>query len=124
MRSLATALILGLLAASLGPVGRAAADAAALPAGSAAAPALPEASSCGACTLRHQTRIRAKAREAAGDAPDGCRIKGEITAAGERLYHAPGAPSYAGTEISPAAGERWFCSVGQAEAAGWRAADD
>ena len=124
MRILATAFILGLLAASLTSVARAAGDAAAPPAGSAATPALPEATGCGACTLRHQNRIRAKALEAAGDAPSGCRIKGEITAAGERLYHTPGAPSYARTEISRAAGERWFCSVGQAEAAGWRAAED
>lgn len=50
-----------------------------------------------------------------------CLIKGNINARGERIYHVPGARSYADTRIDEARGERWFCSTGEAEAAGWRA---
>jgi len=36
----------------------------------------------------------------------------------------PGQHFYAETVISPAYGERWFCSEAQAQAAGWRKARD
>ncbi len=55
-------------------------------------------------------------------APDpGCAIKGNISANG-RIYHLPDSPFYARTGIETAKGERWFCSVDAALAAGWRAA--
>jgi endonuclease YncB( thermonuclease family) len=57
----------------------------------------------------------------AASADAGCRIKGNINGRGERIYHVPGAPSYAGTRIDPGRGERWFCSADEAERAGWRA---
>jgi len=50
-----------------------------------------------------------------------CRIKGNINAEGERIYHAPGMRSYGPTRIDEARGERWFCSEQEARAAGWRA---
>lgn len=49
-----------------------------------------------------------------------CRIKGNISASGERIYHLPGFRSYADVRISSAKGERWFCSIEQARRAGWR----
>lgn len=49
-----------------------------------------------------------------------CRIKGNITMSGERIYHVPGQPYYDATRIDTAKGERWFCSEAQARAAGWR----
>ncbi|WP_420414618.1 thermonuclease family protein [Roseibium sp.] len=52
-------------------------------------------------------------------APEGCPIKGNISANG-RIYHTPWSPHYARTRINEAAGERWFCSEDEAEAAGWR----
>lgn len=62
------------------------------------------------------------ARAAGPDAPDPeCDIKGNISGNG-RIYHMPGSQNYARTSINTDAGERWFCTVGQAEAAGWRAA--
>jgi len=67
---------------------------------------------------------RAADRATHGDdpvVPDGCTIKGNISASG-RLYHRPGQRDYAHTHIDPARGERWFCTVAEAEAAGWRAA--
>ncbi|MDH5255851.1 MAG: thermonuclease family protein [Gammaproteobacteria bacterium] len=50
-----------------------------------------------------------------------CRIKGNINALGERIYHVPGGSSYTDTRIDPDRGERWFCSTNEAERAGWRA---
>ncbi len=50
----------------------------------------------------------------------GCQIKGNITADGERIYHLPGGEFYRSTVISKAQGERWFCTVDEARAAGWR----
>jgi endonuclease YncB( thermonuclease family) len=50
-----------------------------------------------------------------------CRIKGNISGEGERIYHTPDSPSYDATVIDEIRGERWFCSEAQARAAGWRA---
>ncbi|HWK39842.1 MAG TPA: thermonuclease family protein [Hyphomicrobium sp.] len=52
-------------------------------------------------------------------APSGCAIKGNITAHG-RIYYMPWSPWYGNVKIEPEKGERWFCSEGQAIAAGWR----
>ena len=52
--------------------------------------------------------------------PGGCVIKGNISSKGERIYHVPGGEFYDRTKISPAKGERWFCTEGEARAAGWR----
>ncbi len=51
----------------------------------------------------------------------GCAIKGNIGTHG-RIYHMPGQADYAATRISPAQGERWFCSQAEARAAGFRKA--
>ncbi len=51
----------------------------------------------------------------------GCDIKGNISAAGQ-LYHLPSSRAYAKTRISLSRGERWFCSIEEAQEAGWRAA--
>lgn len=49
-----------------------------------------------------------------------CRIKGNISRSGERIYHVPGGRWYERTRINPSKGERWFCSEEEARAAGWR----
>lgn len=55
--------------------------------------------------------------------PVGCTIKGNIAQdSGERIYHLPGDEFYDRTRISPARGERWFCTEAEARAAGWRRA--
>lgn len=52
----------------------------------------------------------------------GCRIKGNRSKAkGERIYHLPGDAFYDRTRIN-GPGERWFCTVEEAEAAGFRRA--
>lgn len=54
--------------------------------------------------------------------PEGCNIKGNINAEGEKIYHVPGGGSYGPTVISPDKGERWFCTDAEAVANGWRKA--
>lgn len=57
-----------------------------------------------------------------GTAPNAdCTIKGNISSNG-RIYHLPGGRGYDRTGINTANGERWFCSIAEAEAAGWRPA--
>lgn len=52
--------------------------------------------------------------------PD-CPIKGNISRNnGDHIYHAPWSPYYERTRIDTSQGERWFCSEGEALAAGWR----
>ncbi|TPE51511.1 thermonuclease family protein [Amaricoccus solimangrovi] len=65
-------------------------------------------------------RTRAAEARAESEAGD-CRVKGNISADGERIYHLPGSAAYARTRISTAKGERWFCDETAAVAAGWRA---
>ena len=64
----------------------------------------------------------AGAREDAARPQAECRIKGNISRTGERIYHVPGGRFYARTRIDAAKGERWFCSEQEALSAGWRAA--
>jgi hypothetical protein len=52
----------------------------------------------------------------------GCTVKGNISPAGERIYHVPGQDFYAHTAINWLWGERWFCSEEAARQAGWRRA--
>ena len=51
-----------------------------------------------------------------------CRIKGNVSSKGERIYHLPGQKFYGETRISPSKGERMFCSEAEARSAGWRKA--
>lgn len=55
-------------------------------------------------------------------APQGCAIKGNVSAKGQRIYHLPGQRDYAATRISPGKGEAWFCTEAEARAAGFRRA--
>jgi len=51
-----------------------------------------------------------------------CKIKGNISTRGERIYHLPGQENYAKTRISESKGERWFCNEEEARRSGWRRA--
>lgn len=64
---------------------------------------------------------RLQTERVADGQPKGCAIKGNISSNG-RIYHMPGQQAYSKTKIDVSDGERWFCSPGEAEAAGWRAA--
>jgi hypothetical protein len=60
-----------------------------------------------------------KWEDAKREAPDGCPIKGRVSASG-RVYLLPWSPAYDRARISVARGERWFCSEKDARAAGWQ----
>lgn len=62
-------------------------------------------------------------RIAADDAASrSCPIKGNVNAKGQRIAHAPGQRDYATVRIDTDHGERWFCTMAEARAAGWRPA--
>ncbi|KNG92538.1 thermonuclease family protein [Pseudaestuariivita atlantica] len=51
-----------------------------------------------------------------------CRIKGNVSSKGSRIYHVPGQVDYERTGIREERGERWFCTEAEARASGWRRA--
>ena len=67
-------------------------------------------------------QVRAEAVAEVRVASGSCDIKGNINAAGERIYHLPGQAHYDRVVIRPELGQRWFCSSEEAVAAGWRRA--
>jgi len=48
-------------------------------------------------------------------------IKGNIGSKGDKIYHTSQSPYYDRVTIEVEQGEKWFCTVAEAEAAGWRA---
>lgn len=50
-----------------------------------------------------------------------CVIKGNVNSKGDKIYHTPSSRSYTLTKINPDEGDRWFCTEGEAQAAGFRA---
>jgi endonuclease YncB( thermonuclease family) len=57
-------------------------------------------------------------RDAKRDAPDGCPIKGFVRAS-TKLYTLPWSADYDRAKVHTEKGERWFCSEGEAKAAGF-----
>jgi hypothetical protein len=55
-------------------------------------------------------------------ATGGCRIKGNISQAGDHVYLMPGERRYGQATIDKAKGELWFCTEAEAQAAGWHRA--
>lgn len=54
-------------------------------------------------------------------APPTCDIvKGNIDAKGVKIAHVPGDPNYNQVKIDEAKGEKFFCTIEDAVAAGWR----
>lgn len=72
--------------------------------------------------FRREGATAPQASTAAQQGTNGCMIKGNISAKGERIYHMPGQRDYARTRINTAQGEKWFCSAAEARQAGWRPA--
>lgn len=61
--------------------------------------------------------------EQAGWRPAGCTIKGDVDAASSKKYYYTSQHSqYKNVKVDVGTGERWFCSSGEAKAAGWTAA--
>ena len=74
-------------------------------------------------TVERPSDYRARRWEAAKrTAPEGCPIKGNVTADG-RVYVLPWSPDYARIKVRERRGERWFCSEQEALTAGWRPVD-
>jgi endonuclease YncB( thermonuclease family) len=53
---------------------------------------------------------------------DRCKIKGNISRQGKRIFHVPSDRFYGRTKVDIDKGERWFCSEDEARSAGWRPA--
>jgi len=52
--------------------------------------------------------------------PADCTIKGNVNAAGRKIYHEDGvSDGYNSVNMNPGEGDRWFCNVDEAEAAGF-----
>jgi endonuclease YncB( thermonuclease family) len=51
-----------------------------------------------------------------------CNIKGNVNSSGDRIYHLPSGSLYQRTHVNTDEGDRWFCTVKEAEGAGFRAA--
>ena len=49
-----------------------------------------------------------------------CKIKGNVSQDGNRIYHVPGGAYYDRTGIDLGNGEHWFCTEAEAQKAGWR----
>ena len=50
-----------------------------------------------------------------------CPIKGDVSPSGARIYYQPHNRAYQRIQIDTRNNERWFCSIEQAERAGWHA---
>jgi endonuclease YncB( thermonuclease family) len=58
----------------------------------------------------------------ASDMARKCPIKGNVNGQGKRIFHLPWQHDYSRVKIDERKGERWFCTEGEAERAGWRRA--
>ena len=75
-------------------------------------------------TVQSPDAFRASTRpvQAPQTSPNGCLLKGNVSAKGNKIFHSPGQADYDRTRINTGRGERWFCTATEARAAGWRAA--
>ncbi|QNH12681.1 thermonuclease family protein [Xanthomonas sp. SI] len=69
---------------------------------------------------RDQTASQTPA--AARPVSSGCRMKGNISRQGKKIYHVPGQRDYERTSIDLSYGERMFCRPEEAARAGWQPA--
>lgn len=51
--------------------------------------------------------------------PEGCVVKGDSEAGGARYFYLPNDAGYSSVRINVSAGDRWFCTAGDAQATGW-----
>lgn len=51
--------------------------------------------------------------------PQGCLIKGTLPRADYKVFLLPGQSGYDAAQIDTQKGERWFCTIAEARAAGW-----
>ncbi|PPT20834.1 thermonuclease family protein [Xanthomonas arboricola] len=70
---------------------------------------------------KRASSVKASAFESPPFTP-GCKVKGNISSKGKKIFHMPGQRDYERTSITPARGERMFCTPRQALEAGWQPA--
>jgi hypothetical protein len=51
--------------------------------------------------------------------PAGCVVKGDVEPNGAHFFYLPNDAGYNSVRVERAKGDRWFCAVGDAQAAGW-----
>lgn len=74
-----------------------------------------------------EQRLEVQATAQAIDAEEAeqvdCRIAGNVSRAGEKIYHLPGGQYYSRVKIDLSAGEEWLCSEEEAAEKGYRKAE-
>ena len=70
----------------------------------------------GTCSLMGVTVNKSQSQSVSGS----CRIKGNVSSTGEKIYHLPGQNYYNKTAIDESKGEEWFCTEDEARDSGWR----
>lgn len=60
-----------------------------------------------------------RCRDGCETPPPGCVVKGDIETDGERYFYLPNDAGYGNVRVEIAKGDRWFCALADAQAAGW-----
>lgn len=60
-----------------------------------------------------------RCRDGCETPPPGCVVKGDIESNGSRFFYLPNDEGYAGVRVNTETGDRWFCALNDAQAAGW-----
>jgi len=60
-----------------------------------------------------------RCRDGCETPPAGCVVKGEVENDGARFFYLPNDEGYARVNVNIAQGDRWFCALNDAQAAGW-----
>lgn len=60
-----------------------------------------------------------RCRDGCETPPPGCVVKGDIETGGERFFYLPNDEGYGNVRVEIAKGDRWFCALTDAQAAGW-----
>ena len=76
-----------------------------------------------ACAVKNNMSISVSTATVSSSGSN-CNIKGNINSKGEKIYHLPACEYYAKTVINLNQGEKYFCSESEAQAAGWRKAQN
>ncbi len=59
-----------------------------------------------------------RCRDGCETPPSGCVVKGDVES-GTRFFYLPNDDGYAGVRVNTDEGDRWFCALNDAQAAGW-----
>lgn len=60
-----------------------------------------------------------RCRDGCKTPPAGCVVKGNVQADGSRFFYLPNDEGYGDVQVNSARGDRWFCALNDAQAAGW-----